>query len=96
MTEVAEIVVYTISDVEKGIEASLGIIEECRAITDGMREAQTYQSIRNPEQIIVRVIWTSLEEAERVANWVMQNSPSYQALNQVTKEQMIFDHFKEV
>jgi heme-degrading monooxygenase HmoA len=96
MTNVVEIVVYTVTDVEAGMQASLGVVEESRGISDGILDAQTYQSVNNPEQIVVRVVWSSLEEAERVANWVFENSPSYKALGEVTQDQMLFDHFREV
>ncbi|GAB5390243.1 MAG: hypothetical protein Alpg2KO_32110 [Alphaproteobacteria bacterium] len=96
MEKVVEVVVYTVTDVEKGLAASLGIIEDCRAVTDGMLEAETYQSVNSPEQIVVRVVWSTLEEARRIANWVFENSPSYKALGEVTKDQMLFDHFKLV
>ncbi|MEM6429302.1 MAG: hypothetical protein AAF708_08700 [Deinococcota bacterium] len=94
-TNVVEIVVYTVTDVEAGMQASLGIVEESRGISDGILEAQTYQSVNNPEQVVVRVVWSSLEEAERVASWVFEHSPSYKALGEVTKDQMLFDHFRE-
>ena len=96
MKNVVEIVVYTVTDVQAGIHASRRIIEECHGMSDGILDAQTYQSINNPEQIVVRVVWSSLKEAERVASWVFENSPSYKALGEVTKDQMLFDHFTEV
>lgn len=96
MTNVVEIVVYKVSDIAVGIAASLGIVEECRKISDGIVEAQTYQSIQNPDQVVVRVVWSSLEEARRVADWVFQNSTSFKKLNEVTTEQTLFDHFQEV
>ena len=96
MTNVVEIVVYKVSDVAVGIAASHDIVEECRAISDGIVEAQTYQSIKNPDQVVVRVVWSSLEEAHRVADWVFQYSPSFKKLNEVTTEQTLFDHFQEV
>ena len=96
MKNVVEVVVYTVKDVEAGIHASRRIVEECRDISDGILDAQTYQSVNNPEQIVVRVVWSSLKEAERVANWVFENSLSYKALGEVTRDQMLFDHFTEV
>ncbi|GAB5390356.1 MAG: hypothetical protein Alpg2KO_33240 [Alphaproteobacteria bacterium] len=96
MEKIVEVVVYTVTDIEKGLTASLGIIEDCRAVTDGMLEAETYQSVTSPEQIVVRVVWSSLKEARRIANWVFENSASYKTLQTVTKDQMLFDHFKLV
>ena len=96
MTNIVEFVLYRVSDPEKGIEHSRGIVAECRAMSDGIIAAETYQSLEDESLIVVRVVWSSLAEAKRVAAWVFEESPSMKALNTVTTEHILFDYAAEV
>lgn len=96
MSNVVEFVMYKVSDVEAGLKHSQGIVDECLGMTEAIVAGETYQSLENPDMIVVRVVWSSLAEAKRVAAWVFDESPSMKALNKVTTETLLFDYFKEV
>jgi hypothetical protein len=92
---VIEFAAFKVKDPSKGIEIARAIIGDARAFNDGIIADEVYQSVNDPNTIIQRITWKSLEKAKE-AFAAFDTFPSASIFFEQSEGIIFFDHFKQV
>jgi len=92
ISSVVEIVVFKVTDSEKGLKAANAILEDAQAFNNAVVSADVYQSATDSNTIAQRIVWKSLVEA-KAAQAASDTFPGMSALQNVMTELVVFDHF---